>query len=221
MDDGSDIGATPLFYPLIGLQANPQTSGCLRAARFFVGPGRARRLNRHRAAPKLAFMKRFLIDLPTLPEEGRNFAGELPAEIFDLPAHDAKAVGPLEFDLHVQRFSSELLLSGKLSAPFEFTCVRTLHPFVKTIRIEHADMSLEIGNESLIDATDVLREEVLIHFPADPRCDEADEPMHCEIDPRYLAVDKGEQGAVETPPRAEGDDRWSALDALKQHDSER
>lgn len=166
-------------------------------------------------------MKRLLIDLPTLPEEGKNFSGELPAEIFDLPAHDAKAVGPLSYDLHVQRFASELLLTGTLSAPFEFTCVRTLHPFVRTIALDHASMSLEIGSESIADATDVVREEILIHFPADPRCDEADEPMHCEIDPRYLAVDKSAPGAVETPPRAAGDDRWSALDALDQLDSER
>ena len=33
---------------------------------------------------------RLLIDLPTLPEEGKNFIGELPVEILDLPAHDAK-----------------------------------------------------------------------------------------------------------------------------------
>lgn len=166
-------------------------------------------------------MKRLLIDLPTLPEEGKNFSGELPAEIFDLPAHDAKAVGPLVYELYVQRFASELLLSGSISAPFEFTCVRTLHPFVQTISLGETNMSLEIGSESVIDATDALREEILIHFPADPRCDDADQPMHCEIDPRYLAVDKDATGAVETAPRAAGDDRWSALDALDQLDSER
>jgi uncharacterized protein len=166
-------------------------------------------------------MKQLLIDLPNLPEEGQNFAGELSVEIFDLPAYDARAVGPLIYDVYVQRFGSELLLSGKLSAPFEFTCVRTLHPFVQTISVEHADMAIEIGNESVIDAAETLREEVLIHFPADPRCDDADEPMHCEIDPRYLAVDKDADAGVETPPRDGIDDRWSALDALDQLDSER
>jgi len=171
--------------------------------------------------PKLAAMKQLLIDLSTLPEEGQNFAGELSAEIFDLPAHDAQAVGPLLYDIQAQRFGSELLLSGKLSAPFEFTCVRTLHPFVQTISVDYTDMAIEIGNESVIDATETLREEVLIHFPNDPKCDDADEPMHCEIDPRYLAVDNDAGGGVETPPRDGKDDRWSALDALDQLDSER
>ncbi|MEP4079711.1 YceD family protein [Haloferula sp.] len=165
-------------------------------------------------------MKGLIIDLPTLAEEGQGFAGEVPDSVFDLPPKDAKPVGPLSYDLHVQRFESELLLTGSISAPFEFTCVRTLHPFIQTISVENAAIAIEIENSSQIDATEALREEVLIHFPADPRCDDADEPHECEIDPRYLAVDKPSEDDVKTRPRTEGDDRWSALDALKNSDSE-
>jgi uncharacterized protein len=160
-------------------------------------------------------MKRLIIDLATLPEEGKNYAGELPLEIFDLPPDDAQAVGPLEFDLQVQRFGSELLLTGSLAAPFEFTCVVTLQQFVQTIRLDAAAVSLEITAEGEIDATEAIREEILIHFPINPRCDEGDVPMPCEIDPRYLAVDKTPDDGLATPPRAEGDDRWSALDNLQ------
>lgn len=156
-----------------------------------------------------------IIDLATLPEEGKAFSGELPKEIFDLPEGDAQPTGPLEYDLWVQRFSSELLLTGTLSAPFEFTCVRTLHPFVQTIRLENAAVSLEIGRESEIDANEALREEILINFPADPRCEEGDVPQKCEIDSRYLSVDKSAEDELPTPPRAGSDDRWSALDNFK------
>ncbi len=156
-----------------------------------------------------------IIDLGALPEEGRNFSGELPQEVFDLPEGDARPVGPLCYDVWAQRFGSELLLTGELSAPFEFTCVRTLHPFVQTIRLEGAAVSIEIGNEGEIDANEALREEILIHFPVDPRCEEGDEPQECEIDPRYLSVDKPREDTLPTPPRDGGDDRWSALDELK------
>ena len=155
------------------------------------------------------------IDLATLPDEGKEFSGELPAAIFDLPEGDARAVGPLAYQLWTQRFASELLLTGRLSAAFEFICVRTLHPFIQTIRLDNAVVSLEIGNETEIDATEALREEILIHFPRDPRCEDGDVPQKCEIDPRYLSVDKPGADALTTPPRAEGDDRWSALDDLK------
>lgn len=156
-----------------------------------------------------------MIDLAGLPEEGQWFSGQLPKEIFDLPEDDAKAVGPLDYELWAQRFGSELLLTGSLSAPFEFTCVRTLHPFVQTIRLEGAAVSIEITNEGEIDATEALREEILINFPVDPLCEEGDVPQKCEIDPRYLSVDKPAEDELPTPPRAEGDDRWSALDNLK------
>ncbi|WP_193214156.1 YceD family protein [Luteolibacter marinus] len=164
---------------------------------------------------------RLVIDLPTLPEEGKTFSGELPAEVFDLSDPDAKPAGPLTYELLVQRFESELLLSGTLAAPFELTCVRTLHPFVKTIRVDPVNIAIEIDQDGPLDVTDALREELLIEIPAYPHCDEADEPMHCEIDPRYLAVDKPAGDELDTRPRAEGDDRWSALDALDNLDPER
>lgn len=159
--------------------------------------------------------ERLKIDLATLPEEGKSYEGELDAKIFDLPEGDARALGPLKYRLWAQRFDSELLLTGSLEAPFEFTCVRTLHPFAQTIRLENAAISVEIDQGGEIDASDALREEVLIHFPIDPRCDEGDVPQHCEIDPRYLSVDKPVEDAVPTPPRGAGADRWSALDQLK------
>jgi uncharacterized protein len=156
-----------------------------------------------------------MIDLANLPEEGKEYAGELPKEIFDLPEDDAQAVGPLEYDLLAHRFGSELLLTGTLCAPFEFTCVRTLHPFVQTIRLENAAISVEIEKEGPMDVTEALREEILLNFPIDPRCEEGDVPQKCEIDSRYLSVDKSAEDGLPTPPRAGSDDRWSALDNIK------
>ncbi|MGD7652075.1 MAG: YceD family protein [Verrucomicrobiales bacterium] len=158
---------------------------------------------------------RLLIYLAELPDEGMSVSGELPKEVFDLSEKDAVPMGPLEYNLWVQRFASELLLTGSLSAPFEFECVRTLHPFIQTIRLEHAAVSIEIGNTGEVDVTDALREEILINFPNDPKCEEGDDPQNCEIDPRYLSVDKPGDDELPTPPRAESDDRWSALDDLK------
>jgi uncharacterized metal-binding protein YceD (DUF177 family) len=159
--------------------------------------------------------KHLLIDLTNLPEEGKSFSGELSHEIFDLPKEDAQPTGPLIYDIWAQRFGTELLLTGRLSAPFEFTCVRTLHPFTQTIHLEDAAISIEITQEGEFDIADSLREEVLIHFPLDPKCEDGDETMTCEIDPRYLSVDKPPQDGIPTAPRADGADRWSALDNIK------
>ncbi|QTN33304.1 hypothetical protein HZ994_13600 [Akkermansiaceae bacterium] len=158
--------------------------------------------------------KSLIIDLATLPEEGKAFSGELDGSLFDLPKGDALSVGPLAYDLWVQRFESELLATGSVSAPFEFTCVVTLKPFVKTIRLPNAAVSVEIGHSGRTDLAEALREEILIEFPTDPRCDEGDVPEPCEIDSRYLAVDKPGGDGLSIAPRSEGDDRWSALNDL-------
>ncbi len=159
--------------------------------------------------------ERLIIDLASLPDEGKWFSGQLPKEIFDLPEDDAQATGPLEYEVWAQRFGSELLLTGSLSAPFEFTCVRTLHPFIQTISLENSAVSIEIEREGDIDVSEAMREEILINLPVDPRCEDGDVPQKCEINSQYLSVDKPTDSALPTAPRVEGDDRWSALDILK------
>ena len=157
-----------------------------------------------------------MIDLASLPEQGKSYAGELPLEIFELPtAGEVQPHGPLEYQIWAHRYGSELLLTGMISAAFELTCMRTLHPFIQTVHLEDAAISIEIEKEGEIDATDALREEVLINLPIDPRCEDGDVPQMCEIDSRYLSVDKPAEDGLPTPPRAGSDDRWSALDILK------
>lgn len=155
-----------------------------------------------------------IIDLSTLPEEGGAFSGELDSSIFDLPKGDARATGPLIYDFWAQKFESELLLTGSISAQFEFTCVVTLKKFIQTISLPSAAIAVEIGNSSQMDVTEALREEILLEFPTSPRCDEGDIPEPCEIDSRYLAVDKSSDNDLSPAPRNESADPWSALNDL-------
>lgn len=156
-----------------------------------------------------------LIDPTTLPEEGISLSGDLPAEIFDFPPHDdAKPLSPLHYELEIQRFGSELLLRGDLQATFEFTCVVTLQRFTQTVKLENVAISLELESEAPIDIADSLREEIVIEIPADPRCDEGDEPMECKLNSPYLVLDKTTDTDLSSPPPPPADNRWSALDAL-------
>jgi hypothetical protein len=154
-----------------------------------------------------------VIDLATLPEDGKQITGELAPDIFDLPEDDARPQGPLKYDLHVQRFESELFLSGNLRAAFEFTCVRTLHPFVQTIRLDQVPISLEIGNSGSSTSRRPCARRSCWHFPPIPAAIRPMNRPNAAIDPRYLAVDNGAGDGVETasPPREDG--RWAALDA--------
>ncbi len=155
------------------------------------------------------------IEMAHLPEEGKAFSGVLDSKVFGLSERDARPVGGLEYDLYVQRFDDELLLRGYLGAPFEFVCVRTNKLFVQTISLEDVAVALEVIS-GVVDATEAIREEVLISFPSYPRCDEGDDPMECELDERYLALDKPVEDGVSDAPSDEREDQWSALDGFNQ-----
>ena len=164
-------------------------------------------------------MKKLVIDLGTLPEEGKLYEGELDPSIFDLPERDPQPTGPLKFSLQVQRFEGEILFQGLLACPFEFECVRTLHPFIKTVSLPAAAVAVEVGNFGEVDATEALREELLLEIPLHPTCEIADTPQKCEIDPLYLAVDKPLSDEVDPAPREGEDSRWSALDSFQADES--
>lgn len=154
-----------------------------------------------------------LIDLNTLPEEGKTFSGELDPSIFGDLGEGTRATGPLLYDLYVQKFDNEVLAMGPISAAIEFTCVRSLVSFIQTIQIESSSVCVESTGGD-IDLADALREEIVILFPNYPRCSDGDEKMECNLDSRYLAVDKPPTNDVETPPRDEAPDPWAALDAI-------
>lgn len=157
---------------------------------------------------------RFTVNLELLPEEGQEVREELDPGFFELPKADGAPAGPVEIDGRVQRFENELLFTGYVGAPFQFTCTGCLREFVQTIELENTAVAHEIETGGEVDITDEVREEVLLNFPAHPRCTDADDELECLIDPRYLAVDKKAGGDVETPPTPPADDRWSALDGL-------
>lgn len=161
--------------------------------------------------------KHLTIDLNTLPEEGKTFSGELDTSLFNQEkrknTEEPRATEPMFFDLYVQRFDQELLVRGSLSVAIEFTCVRCLNKYLKTIEVEECAISHEITS-SQIDFANELREEVVILFPDYPHCDQGDDAQECNLDSRYLAVDKPLDHDVKTPPRDEPPNPWDALDVF-------
>lgn len=159
-------------------------------------------------------MKRFRIELDHLPEDGKQFEGELEREVFGVDSAGIKAIGPLHFDLHIQRFEGELFIQGKLSALFEFACVRCLDVFEKTVCIDDFSASVEIDGQLVIDLTDVLREEIVIEFPSYPQCAESDEEKACNLQSEHFRVDKEGHSGVNTPAPSSNSGIWDALDSL-------
>jgi len=158
------------------------------------------------------------IDLGQLPDEGQHFEGEFPSGVFDLSESDIISTSPLKYSLFVQRFDTELLLSGQLETTFELTCMRSLHPYRHTVSLPSVAISVELGNDGFVDPAPEIREEILLELPTLPRCEDGDTPGECHIDPKYLAVDKPTDDGVNTAPASEEPNPWAALDALDSQD---
>ena len=159
-------------------------------------------------------MKRLIIDLESLPEEGKNFSGKIDRDLFGIDCDEAKVVDDLHYDLHAQRFGNELFLQGKISAAFEFCCVRCLNRFVQTLVIDDFSTSIKIDDQWVIDPSDQLREEILLDFPAYPHCEDADEPSTCVIPNMHFGVDKSPSSGVNSSAPTGESGVWDALDAL-------
>jgi uncharacterized metal-binding protein YceD (DUF177 family) len=96
--------------------------------------------------------------------------------------------------------------------------MRCLHPFKQTISMPSVAVSIELGNEGIIDPAPQIREETLLELPTNPRCEDGDRPANCQIDPKYLAVDKPTDDGVEPAPAPEKPNPWGALDAFDSQD---
>lgn len=181
---------------------------------FFLGRTKPRLVSGD-GCPYHAFMKSLRIELDHLPEEGKQYSGELDPAVFGIDGADIKAVGPLLYDLHAQRFEGELFLKGRLSALVEFNCVRCLDPFQSTVAVDDFSASVEIGTQSSIDVTDLLREEIVLEFPAYPNCDDSDEEKACNFQTEHFRVDKEGQSGVNTSAPSGDSGVWDALDSLR------
>ena len=116
-------------------------------------------------------MKRLLVELENLPEAGKKYSGELDSEIFGIDDEEVTSIGPLAFDLHVQRF----------------------------------------------DVSDSLREEIVLDFPAYPKCADGGMENDCMAKTPYFGVDKEGGTGVNSSAPIRNSGVWDALNELGDH----
>jgi uncharacterized protein len=171
-----------------------------------------------------------------LPPEGRRFRGDDPSDILEFEdSDDLAAAGPVQYDLHVQVVSGQLLARGSVAAPVAFRCSRCLDRFTATVEEPDFSVLLELPKGALgggraaaprepgddtplpgdepsdrvdcVDLTPEIREAIVLNFPAYPVC---------RGDCRGLCPRCGVNRNRETCRCAPASDSgWTALDQLK------
>ena len=108
-----------------------------------------------------------------IPEEGSHYEGTDPASILELEGDPLVRVGAdLEYDLHAQRVSGELVVRGTLSVELDLRCTRCAEFFSTTLSVSDFLRAYSVPEEvDSVDLTADLREELLLRLPAFPVCD--------------------------------------------------
>ena len=159
---------------------------------------------------------RLIIALEDFPEEGRYLEGDIDGAVFDLGKDDILPAGPLHYAFDAQLYEHELVLRGSVATVFNMRCNRCLARFDYTAEITDMTLSFDVKGQGAFDATDALREEILLVLPGYPKCEHAG--LDCEKNDTMceFGLDKNPGSGVDSAaPR--GSSVWDALDKLPQN----
>lgn len=154
-----------------------------------------------------------IISTVDFPEEGRRLRGELDGALFDIDSDALRSTGPLSYELDVQLYETELLVQGRVSAPFSLRCDRCLAYFDYTVELPQMALSYDMKGKAEQDITEDLREELILALPAYPKCELAGQ--ECEINDTFgdFRLDKDPQTGVDSATPS-GKSVWDALDGF-------
>ena len=156
------------------------------------------------------------VNIRHLTRQNALLEGQLSAAELDLEIHDEmiQARQPLHYDLEVQLLDDSLLVRGSLCLTLDCECVRCLKLF--PYRLELTDWADEMplkGDDKVpvvddsVDLTGVLREDILLAFPAHPVCD-----SRCA---GLIGTKPGVPSNKESRPAELQPSPWTELDKLK------
>lgn len=154
-----------------------------------------------------------------LKEAATRLTGELPvAEAAE--GHQDELVrflGPVRYDLEVDRQGQELRVLGRLEADLECDCSRCLKTFRQPLIVADLALLLPMEGEEAVsmdgdfaDLTPYLREDTLLALPTNPLCTLDCRGLAAKASARDSRLEK-EAGSGQGPGR----NPWEALDKLK------
>jgi uncharacterized metal-binding protein YceD (DUF177 family) len=147
------------------------------------------------------------IEVARIPPEGLDVSGQDEDVLRREGEVGFQSCSPVEYKLHLNYVSGELIAVGSLAGKIRFPCSRCAVPFEKEVTEARFDCVFEApdGTES-VDLTEEMREAILCAFPSHPVC---------RTDCKGLCAQCGKdlnKGDCDCAPVE--DNRWDALGGL-------
>ena len=161
-------------------------------------------------------MQPLAVNIRHLVKRELRLTGEISAGDLELDGLDelVRVLGPVQYDLQVEKMDRSLLVRGRLIARLECQCVRCLKPFVSTIDLPELAIDLPLEGEEavpkegdFVDLTPCLREDMVLAFPQHPLCE-----------PGCAGLNRPPAPGAEARPGQESQTTstaWAALNKLK------
>lgn len=152
---------------------------------------------------------RLIIDTMDVSKELKELDGELTSDIFGLSRDDRiRCQSPLDYSLRASFTGEGFLLEGTAATTVSCTCDRCLKEYDKKVVVPNVCHYYEGLDHKSIDATDDVREDVVINFPDKCLCSEGCEGI-CPQCGKNLNDESCDCPGAPEAPRA-----WDTLDGL-------
>lgn len=109
-----------------------------------------------------------------IPEDGSRYEGSDPGSILQVESDPLiDETGDVSYELYAQRVSGELVARGTLAAELKMRCARCSEFFWTTVRVSDFLRAYPLAEgDDVVDITEDLREEILLHVPGFALCRE-------------------------------------------------
>ncbi|NDC80327.1 MAG: hypothetical protein EB090_03520 [Verrucomicrobia bacterium] len=149
------------------------------------------------------------IDPRQIPDGGLTLSGSLPVVDYDLPPGETQGWDKIRYDLHLVRTGKEVTITGTLSSDFKITCSRCLDFIPWNLNIKDFCQVLQVEEDSLLDLTPLIREDIILALPLAARC-ELDGAGRCPYSGRVFTPSDRDDFAEKRRATV-----WRDLDRLK------
>ena len=114
--------------------------------------------------------QRVVVNTSRLDAESRPMSGWLDGAVLELEGDDlVEGVEPIRYELSVQRFDDELLVSGSVAVEMQLVCVKTAEIFSTTVSDFAFVRSFPLLMEAEdVDLTEEIRESIVLLVPVHP-----------------------------------------------------
>jgi uncharacterized protein len=109
------------------------------------------------------------IHVSRVSTDGAKESASLDPKFLDMGRFDISIEEPVSINALITKAATELVVQPEISCTLSMTCAKCLEVFHKKITAKPI-LSYKVGPTDVVDITDDVRQEIILHYPMIPIC---------------------------------------------------